>query len=225
MSATVSVDVCIVCAVYEEAEALIHIASEQWGAPVEMRISPRYHYDYGFTTIQNALGESLTLHLSWLPRYGPQAMALHLSRVLEEYRPRFAAMGGICTGDKLHVARGDIIVAERIFTYDNGQFVVDEHGRSVYQHDTLTYQLHDTILQFVHAFQQWKPLVAQLARPASLRQQREWLLNRLLTEQSLSLKNIPLEELTSHAPNWRSLIQILQQVELTDFPGGGKLGR
>ena len=54
-----------------------------------------------------------------------------------------------------------LVVAERTFTYDNGKFTLDEHGRSVHLHDTMTYQLDANILQFLGLFDEWKPLVAQ----------------------------------------------------------------
>ena len=94
-------------------------------------------------------------------------MTLHLSRVLEECQPRIAIMTGICAGDAQRVQLGDLVVAERTFTYDNGKFTLDEHGRSVHLHDTLTYQLDANILQFLGLFDEWKPLVARLKRPPS----------------------------------------------------------
>jgi tetratricopeptide (TPR) repeat protein len=100
-------------------------------------------------------------------------MTLHLSRVLEECRPRIAIMTGICAGDARQVQLGDLVVAERTFTYDNGKFTLDEQGRSVHQHDTLTYQLDANILQFLGLFDDWKPLVAGLQRPSSSREPRE----------------------------------------------------
>ena len=70
-------------------------------------------------------------------------MTLHLSRVLEECQPRIAIMTGICAGDAQQVHLGDLVVAERTFTYDNGKFTLDEHGRAVHLHNTMTYQLDD----------------------------------------------------------------------------------
>src|SRR6266851_4063205 len=193
------VDACVVCAMAEEAKAFLDTISELCQTSFISRMSPRYGYDYRVTTIQNNRGELLTLHVSWLPRYGPQETILHLSHVLEEYSPRFASMTGMCAGDRVRVNLGDLVVAERTYTYDSGKLVTDEQGRMVHEHDTMTYQLDENILRFVHLFEQWKPLVAQLPRPLSRRQQREWLLNRLLDEQTPSVRIIPPTELELHA--------------------------
>lgn len=206
-----SMDVCIVCALAEEAKALLDVVSEQCHVVFASKTSPRYGYDYQATTIRNSLGEPLALHISWLPRTGPPETILHLSHVLEEYHPRFVAMTGICAGDRFRVSLGDLIVADRLYTYDSGKFKTDEQGRVVHEHDVMTYQLDDNILRFVSLFDQWKPLVNQLSRPPSKRQQREWLLNRLLDKQTPSLQQIPQQDLERHVPDWRHIVHELRQ--------------
>ncbi len=205
------VDVCIVCALAEEAQAFLDVVSEMAQTSFAPGISPLYRYEYRFATIGNNRGERLTLYVSWLPRYGPQEMALHLPRVLQEFRPRFAAMTGICAEDKRHVALGDLIVAERTFTFDAGSIEIDADGQRVHRHDTQTYQPDENTLSFARMFDQWKPLVAQLVRPPSKRQQRDWLLNRLLDEQTPSVERIPQGELEISAPAWRRLVHELQR--------------
>src|SRR5947209_1114178 len=130
-------DVCVVCALPEEARAFLEVVRPQCESAIEERKSLRYHYGYRFATIKNDKDESLNLHISWLPRYGPQEMTLHLSRILEECQPRIAIMTGICAGDAQHVQLGDLVVAERTFTYDNGKFTLD-NGKKVHLHDTMT---------------------------------------------------------------------------------------
>src|SRR5260370_3914401 len=167
-----SFDVCVVCALPEEARGFLEVVQRQCENPLEEGISPRYEYSYRFAMLKNDKDEPLKLHVSWLPRYGPQEMTLHLSRVLEECQPRIAFMTGICAGDAQRVQLGDLVVAERTFTYDNGKFTRDEQGRSVHEHDTLTYQLDANILQFLGLFDAWQPFVARLKRPASSPEQR-----------------------------------------------------
>jgi nucleoside phosphorylase len=205
------VDVCVVCAMAEEAKAFLDVVSEQCHAVFVSHTSPRYVYDYQTSTIQNNKGEPLVLHVSWLPRFGPTEITFHLSRVLEEYHPRFVAMTGICTGDRLRVSLGDIVVADLFYRYDSGKFMTDERGRTVHDHDVITYQLDENILRFVSLFDQWKSLVKQLRRPLSKRQQREWLLNQLLDEQTPLVQQIPQQQLQLHAPDWRRIIYELQQ--------------
>lgn len=165
-------DVCIICALPEEARALLEVVQQQCEGALEEQINPRYQFSYRSATLKNQKNELLNLHISWLPRYGPQEMTLHLSRVLEECLPRIAIMTGICAGDSQQAHLGDLVVAERTFTYDSGKFTRDEQGRSVHLHDTLTYQLDANILQFLGLFDDWKPLVADLKRPQSSYEQR-----------------------------------------------------
>lgn len=158
-------DVCIVCALPQEAAAFLEVVRRQCDVTFESHISPRHRHTYRFAVIKNVRGERLSLHISWLARYGPEQMTIHLSHILEEYQPRIVIMTGICAGDVQQVQLGDLVVAERTFTYDNGKFVLDD-GRRVHQHDTTTYQLNSTILQFLGLFDDWKPLVTRLKRPS-----------------------------------------------------------
>ena len=167
-----SFDVCVVCALPEEARAFFEVVQRQCENLLEEGISPRYQYSYRFTTLKNDKGEPLKVHVSWLPRYGSEEMTLHLSRVLEECQPRIAMMTGICAGDAQRVQLGDLVVAERTFTYDNGKFTLDD-GRKIHLHDTMTYQLDANTLQFLGVFDKWKPLVAGLKRPPSGPEQRK----------------------------------------------------
>src|SRR5690349_8983135 len=113
-----SFDVCIVCALPEEVRAVLEVAQSQCENAIDEGTSPRYQYDYRIVKIKNKKDELLTLHISCLPRYGPQEMVLHLTRVLEEYQPRITTMTGICAGDSQRVHLGDLVVAERTYTYD-----------------------------------------------------------------------------------------------------------
>lgn len=166
-------DVCVICALPEEVRAFLATVRPHCDNDFEEHTSPRYGYSYRSGTLKNDKGELLTLHISWLPRYGPQEMILHLSHILEECQPRIAVMTGICAGDSDRVHLGDLVVAERTFTYDNGKFELDEQNRSVHLHDTLTYQLDANILQFLGLFDKWKPLVEQLKEPRSMPNQHK----------------------------------------------------
>src|SRR5947209_10643273 len=159
-------DVCIVCALPEEAKALLRIVEEQCHVTFAERSSPRYQYTFRAAMIPNHKNEPLHLHLSWLPSYGPQQMVRHLSRVLEEYQPRLVLMTGICAGDAQKVQLGDLVVAERVFTYDNGKFTRDEQGRTVHEHDITTYQPDPNLLQYLRLFDAWESLVVDLERPS-----------------------------------------------------------
>jgi tetratricopeptide (TPR) repeat protein/nucleoside phosphorylase len=166
-------DVCIVCALPEETRAFLEMVAKYSGGKSKEFISQRYGYSCRCVTLHNSKEEPLHLHISWPSRYGPQEMTLHLERVLSEYQPRLVLMTGFCAGDSQQVHLGDIVVAERTFTYDNGKYMLDEQGRSVHLHNVQTYQLDANILQFLGLFDDWKPFVASLHPPLAVAEQRE----------------------------------------------------
>lgn len=206
-----SIDVCIVCALAAEAQAFLRQAERQCNVSWTRKVNARHGYTYLLATIQNAKGEALQVHVSWLSRYGPQQMVSHLHLVLEEHQPRLAAMTGICAGDKHHTKLGDLIVADRTFTYDSGKFIKDSSAQPLHLHDTITYQVHENILGFIQFFDQWNNPIAALQRPVSKRQQRDWLLDLLFKGTVPSLKALPQQELKKCAPAWRDLVHELQQ--------------
>src|SRR2546430_1471739 len=167
-----SFDVCVACALPEEARAFLEVVQQQCEDTLEERISPRYQYSYRFTTLKNDKEEPLKPPCSWAPRYGTEEMVPPPSRVLEECQPRIAMMTGICAGDAQRVQLGDLVVAERTFTYDNGKFTLDG-SKKIHLHDTMTYQLDANMLQFLGLFDKWKPLVARLKFPSSRLEQRK----------------------------------------------------
>src|SRR5438552_11376126 len=89
------VDVCVICALPEEAEAFMRTLTRQYQLAFAKAFSKRSKREYRYTVIHNNNGEQLTLLVSWPPGYGPVETSLHLKPILEEFRPRFVAMTGI----------------------------------------------------------------------------------------------------------------------------------
>ena len=131
--------------------------------------------------------------------------------MLEELKPRFAAMVGICAGNREKTSLGDIIVAEKAFRSDTGKIISGKRGRKEQQYDATTYEPDPNILQFVQMFDAWKPVVVDLVRPISRRQQRDWLLETLLQDTTTSVDDIPLKDLKQNAPDWKTIVQDLQR--------------
>jgi nucleoside phosphorylase len=161
------IDICVICALPEEVRAFLEAVRQECHSIIKDGISPRYQYSYHLTKIRNDRNETLNLHISWLPRYGSQEMTLHLSHILEEYHPCIIIMTGICAGDPRRVQLGDLVVADRTFTYDNGKFISDEYGRRVHEYDAMTYELQRSILQFIRLFNDSELLIERLERASS----------------------------------------------------------
>jgi nucleoside phosphorylase len=159
-------DVCVICALAEEVRAFIQEALRVCGVQFERAFDKRLELEYYHTRILNTSGEPLTMQVSWLPAYGPLEAGLHLKPLLEKFRPRFAAMTGICAGDKRRVKLGDLIVADRAYFYDSGKFIIDEHGNQGQIYKADVYHVSPKIRRFIGMFEQWKSLI-EPPEPAS----------------------------------------------------------
>ena len=157
-------DVCIVCALAEEADICIREferlcqVSFQQGSGVE---SGAYYH----ATIYNKQGMPLTVRVSWQLKAGPLEAGLHLRPVLEECTPYFAAMTGICAGDKRKVQLGDLVVAASAFAYDTGKIVIGKDGSPQLLHELDTWNASPDVLQFARMFRSWQTGIKGIVRP------------------------------------------------------------
>jgi nucleoside phosphorylase len=148
-------DVCIICAIFEEAKPFIDGLRK---ISFEDRYDGQLKYYHKFANMKKSGGKQLTLHLSWLPRYGPPNMAAHLEKIMQ-HQPQIVIMTGICAGDPKHVKLGDLVIADKTFGYESGRIVKDSYGRDVFQRNTKVHQIDGTILRFLRNFDEWKSRV------------------------------------------------------------------
>jgi len=99
-------DICIVCALAEEADAVEQVVSEHCQTAFVAGTTDDGHFVYRYATIPNNRHEQLTLLLLCQTRPGPVFTALDLGLLLKTFQPRFVAMSGICAGDKRHLRLG-----------------------------------------------------------------------------------------------------------------------
>src|SRR6266487_6483464 len=202
-------DVCVVCALAEEAEAFMKVLKQEHNVSFEQGFSVEKR-EYRYATIPNNQKEPLKVHLSWLPRYGPIDTALHVKSLLKEFNPRLVGMIGICAGDKREVKLGDLVFAERAFNIDTGKIVSGADGKAQHKYDTYTVSCAEDILQYARLFTKWQIPAANLLRPLSKHQQHDWLLNQLLNKTTPRIDDIDASELKKHAPLWKKIMQGLQ---------------
>src|SRR5712692_3816364 len=108
-----SFDICILCALYEEASAVIDEFSAHCDVTFTRAFRSPNRLEYRHATILNRRGESLAIFVTWLSEMGPIRTALDIKPLFQEIRPRFMAMTGVCAGDRNQVKLGDLIVARR----------------------------------------------------------------------------------------------------------------
>jgi nucleoside phosphorylase len=206
-------DVCIICAMREEGEAAIKVFLERYGVKFEPKFTLGKKRQYNYTTITNDAKEPLTIQVSWPAGNGPEEISLHTSHILNEFRPRFAGMSGICAGDPKKVKLGDLVVATKAFKYDSGKMVVGAEGQLEHLPDADTKGPDQGTLNFIANFNGWAKAADLLERPISRLQQRDWLLNALLNDLTPHIDDLDEQQLARFAPAWRDLVSELQQGE------------
>ncbi|HVB23470.1 MAG TPA: hypothetical protein VNG51_16145 [Ktedonobacteraceae bacterium] len=159
-------DVCLFCALAEEAQICIREIERLCDVTFQPGVSARSGA-YRHATIQNTQGEPLTIRVSWQLKAGPVEAGLHIRPVLEECTPSFAAMTGICAGDKSKVHLGDLVVASSAFAYDTGKVVIGKDGKPQLLHELDTWNASPDVLQFAQMFQEWQAAVTGIARPVT----------------------------------------------------------
>lgn len=150
-----SFDVCIVCALSEEASAVIIEFSARCHTSFTKAYHGQDHYEHHFTTIRNMRGEPLSVLVTWLPEVGPTATAQEIRSLVQQFHPRFIAMAGICAGDQCRVQLGDLIIASSAYQYDEGKVISGSEGQIYRQPAMRTVSPTDQILQYVRGFRGW----------------------------------------------------------------------
>lgn len=124
-------------------------------------------------------GGTLEIVTTWATSMGGVATAALATSMIDQYRPDCVTMSGICAGRRGKLTLGDVIFADRLWTYDSGKLVVEYEpdGTPVERFfgDIYQYTLPERWHQRVQAYQvgdaEWLR-----SRPVPLRFQAEWLL-------------------------------------------------
>ena len=157
-------DICIVCAMYEEAEAVLHEFSSRCSVSFESAFSQMSRYAYRYATIRNTRNEPLSVLVTWPADRGPVQTGLDLSLILQEFRPRFAAMTGICAGDRKKVKLGDLIIAECAYLYEEGKVIAGPDGQQIHLLETKTAASTSQVIQYAKGFDGWKEPLGAMKR-------------------------------------------------------------
>lgn len=178
------VDVLIVTAVEEEYQALRLVDGDAApGSRWVFRKGPT-GLEVAFRTFSARDGHPIRVAATSALEMGGVATANAAAPLVHVYRPRCIAMCGVCAGRRGKVELGDVIIADRLWTYDTGETVVErdeETGHDVlcFKADPFQYNLPPAWRQQVARFQ-IDPAATWLAeRPRSYEAQMDWLLDRL----------------------------------------------
>ena len=172
------VDALIVTALQDELEAVLALGEGGRAGWRELRdLGGFRYYRRAFSSTR---GGSLSIAAAWIGEMGERTAAIRGQQLLGEIEPACLAMCGICAGYREKVALGDVIVADRLYSYDEGKRVAASGMEEDLFHDLRTFDIQAT----------WKMDAAYLAgeidlsalsraRPPSKDAQRRWLLHTL----------------------------------------------
>ncbi|HEX2691990.1 MAG TPA: hypothetical protein VHN14_35520 [Kofleriaceae bacterium] len=133
------IDVLIVVALEAELDAVL---AEGGGADGWRKLRDHVHV----RTLPNGAGRALGVAAAWTGAMGAMATAARAAPLVEALQPSCLAMCGICAGKRGDVALGDVIVADRVYSFDHGKLVAAEDGKGPpsFFHDFATYNLERT---------------------------------------------------------------------------------
>jgi WD40 repeat protein/nucleoside phosphorylase len=217
------VDVLIVTALKDELDAVLEIEINGKGREAWKDARDQSGFPYHRRELLNDHEEKLGVAAAWSGEMGGDAAAVRAVGLILELNPGCLAMCGICAGWRGNVFLGDVIVADRVFSYDSGKQVTGSDGHDGFFHDIATYNLEATWKMdaeyFAREFQRAPRLKKE--RPLSKESQARWLLHRLDEHErhsGPSPLNHPDRKML--CPDWTARIKALRKEGLiADTPG------
>ncbi len=152
-------------------------------------------------------GPSLSIRTTHADHMGREAVQAVASNILHTQAVRCIAMSGICAGRRGEVALGDVIFADRLWSYDAGKIKVRD-GKQHFQGDWLQYRPSPTWKQRMDRFAPKLDSEWLLQRPTPpLEYQEDWVLLRLLAGEEPHSH----PDFNSACPNWVKVLPRLRQ--------------
>jgi nucleoside phosphorylase len=158
-------DICILCALPEEAEAVRNEFEDRCQqVSFQSAFTKKRKYPYWHAICKNLREEPLTVLVMAMPFTGPVETPIFVQAILDEFRPRFIAMTGICAGDR-NRAIGDLVVASYAFHHDVGKMARGKEGQDFLRPEWRTTGPQSRIVMYAQALTTWKrPLIEMKQR-------------------------------------------------------------
>ncbi|WP_224240699.1 WD40 domain-containing protein [Hyalangium gracile] len=220
-------DVLIVTALKEELDALLALELDGQGRSGWQDAHDQSGFPFHFREVTSAHRGRFRVAAAWTGGMGETAAATRAQALVRELDPTCLAMCGICAGRREEVFLGDVIVAERVYSYGQGKVIAarNDHPEESLQ-DFASYNLDATwkveATYFAEEFQR-RALAVQ--RPPSRSAQRRWLLRAIhACEQQAGPAPQKHAERDSWCPDWaRSIQELRKEGLIEDIPGELKL--
>ncbi|MGK3983223.1 pentapeptide repeat-containing protein [Sorangium sp. So ce136] len=217
------VDALVVTALQDELEAVLALG--EGGRDGWREARDPAGFPYYVRELPNDRGQPLRVGAAWSGRMGESAAAARAQGLIEELDPGCLAMCGICAGRRGEVSLGDVIVADRVYSYDEGKRVAPGgDGAGEFFHDIETYNLERTwnmdAALFAREFERQAPLARE--RPPSKTSQAWWLRHALYASQvEGGPPPVALPERAAQCPGWAERIGELEAQGALRIGDGG----
>ena len=208
-----SVDVLVLCALKDEFDQLLAVEdgllSDGW---VQSTSNGRIVADATFSTTDD---RHLSIRATWAASMGREQTQAVIGEHTRNTPVKCIAMSGICAGRRGKTELGDVIFAERLWSYDAGKSVVDTEGNESFQGDMVQYRPSEAWVQHMQNISVLDSAKWLLNRPLlPLEYQENWVLQRLVAGES------PLEhsQFDIDCPDWKEVLERLWERNWVDRP-------
>lgn len=227
-------DALVITALDEELDAVLSLtevdgslafADPKKAKWVKTKDSTGFPYYYReFTTESNG---ALSVGAAWTGAMGETATADRCRALVADLNPLCVAMTGICAGRKGEVFLGDVILADKLFSYDHGKLIATTNadgspGRRLLR-ELETYNLQNIWAMEAAGFVKDLNWLNKLlgSRPLSLDVQRGWVLQTLLLHETENgAKPWEHPDFKVRCPRWQVVVDRLQRDKLVRVKNG-----
>lgn len=174
------VEVLWLCALKEEYDQVLNAGGLRW-----QQRTTADGWICSETELDTVNGSRLALRLTWAGWMGREQAQSVASRFINFWQPRAIVMSGVCAGRRGKVSLGDVILADRLWSYDAGKHVAEGEATH-FTGDMLQFRPAFSWLQHMQALNIADNANWLGGRPAlTLEYQEEWILLRLLNRGTL----------------------------------------
>ncbi|MDI1444867.1 effector-associated domain EAD1-containing protein [Polyangium sp. 6x1] len=174
-----TLDVLLICALKDEYDQVLNVT---YGL-----IDPGWvesHGPKGWTvadaSFMTSSGAPLRIRSTWATHMGREQAQAVASMLIQAQPARCLAMCGICAGRRGKVALGDVIFADRLWSYDAGKTTVED-GEERFEGDMFQFHAPPVWIQRMQQVSVSEQALWLAERPAlPLENQEDWVLLRLL---------------------------------------------
>lgn len=207
------VDVLLICALKDEYDQVRAVTNGLLDPGWIESTGPRGWIvaDGAFATSTSA---PLSIRTTWATHMGRENAQAVASLLIQAQPARCLAMSGICAGRRGKVALGDVIFADRLWSYDVGKLTVED-GEQRFQGDMLQFRPPPAWVQRMQQVSVPPDAPWLAARPLlPLEHQEDWVLLRLLVGEDPRKS----ADFGKACPDWSVVLQRLWQRKWLEKP-------